>query len=268
MGWLSLATRVIPKLWRSGVKVTSTLWKGGSSVVGAVAKNPKTTAVASVATFAGWQKLSHPDESIGTAVGKTLRGGTDGTGDFAHDVVNGYTGENTVEQVKDTTNKVISEIKDTAAETKGLLGTFGDTLKGISSFIGNLFGGNGTNMFGNFFNNLASGKISGWGIGALIAAAYMVFGRTGLLGKVGGALMAMMMIGNNSQRQTQTVALNRRLPFALRQHHGAYALGPYADRKGYGSDVLPSGGVQLVAHVQTEIRQRAGHRRVVRRIHG
>ena len=69
-----------------------------------------------------------------------------------------------------------------------------------------MFGGNGTNMFGNFFNNLASGKISGWGIGALIAAAYMVFGRTGLLGKVGGALMAMMMIGNNSQRQTQTVA--------------------------------------------------------------
>ena len=74
MGWLSLATRVIPKLWRSGVKATSTLWKGGSTVAGAVAKNPKTTAVAGVATFAGWQKLSHPDESFCTAVGKTLRG--------------------------------------------------------------------------------------------------------------------------------------------------------------------------------------------------
>lgn len=206
MGWLSLVTRVIPKLWRSGAKATSTLWKGGSTVVGTVAKNPKATAVAGVGAFAGWQKLSHPDESIGTAVGKTLRSGTDGTGDFAHDVVNGYTGKNTVEQVKDTTNNVISEIKDTASETKGLLGTLGDTLKGISSFLGNLFGGNGTNMFGNFFSNLASGKISGLGIGALIAAAYMVFGRTGLLGKIGGALMAMMMIGNNSQRQTQAVA--------------------------------------------------------------
>lgn len=206
MGWLSLVTRVIPKLWRSGAKATSTLWKGGSTVVGTVAKNPKATAVAGVAAFAGWQKLSHPGESIGTAVGKTLRSGTDGTGDFAHDVVNGYTGKNTVEQVKDTTNNVISEIKDTASETKGLLGTLGDTLKGISSFLGNLFGGNGTNMFGNFFSNLASGKISGLGIGALIAAAYMVFGRTGLLGKIGGALMAMMMIGNNSQRQTQAVA--------------------------------------------------------------
>ena len=205
MGWLSLATRVIPKLWRSGVIVTSTLWKGGSSVVGAVARNPKTTAVASVATFAGWQKLSHPDESIGTAVGKTLRGGTDGTGDFAHDVVNGYTGDNTVEKVKDTTNNVITEIKETATEAKGLLGSLGDTLKGISSFLGDMFGGNGANMFSNFFHNLGSGKISGLGIGALIASAYMVFGRTGLLGKIGGALMAMMMIGSNSHQQTQTM---------------------------------------------------------------
>ena len=206
MGWLSLATRVIPKLWRSGVKVTSTLWKGGSSVVGTVAKNPKTTAVASVATFAGWQKLSHPDESIGTAVGKTLRGGTDRTGDFAHDVVNGYTGDNTVEKVKDTTNNVITEIKETATEAKGLLGSLGDTLKGISSFLGDMFGGSGANMFSNFFHNLGSGKISGLGIGALIASAYMIFGRTGLLGKIGGALMAMMMIGSNSHQQTQTMA--------------------------------------------------------------
>lgn len=210
MGWLSLATRVIPKLWRSGVKVTSTLWKGGSSVVGTVAKNPKTTAVASVATFAGWQKLSHPDESFGTAVGKTLRGGTDGTGDFAHDVVNGYTGDNTVEKVKDTTNNVITEIKETATETKGLLGSLGDTLKGISSFLGDMFGGNGANMFSNFFHNLGSGNISGLGIGALIASAYMIFGRTGLLGKIGGALMAMMMIGSNSHQQTQTMAQNEK----------------------------------------------------------
>lgn len=210
MGWLSLATRVIPKLWRSGVKVTSTLWKGGSSVVGAVAKNPKTTAVASVATFAGWQKLSHPDESLGTAVGKTLRGGTDGTGDFAHDVVNGYTGDNTVEKVKDTTNNVITGIKETATEAKGLLGSLGDTLKGISSFLGDVFGGNGANMFSNFFHNLGSGNISGLGIGALIASAYMIFGRTGILGKIGGALMAMMMIGSNSHQQTQTMAQNEK----------------------------------------------------------
>ena len=187
MGWFSLVTKVVPTLWRGGAKVTSTLWHGGGAVtsaggkvVSAVAKNPKTTVV---------------------------RGGVEGTGSFAHDAVNGFTGENTVEQVKDTATSIVSDLQGAATETRGLLGTIGDTLRGISSFLGNLFGGNGTNMFGNFLNNLTSGKISGWGIGALIAASYMIFGRTGLLGKIGGMMMAMMMIGNNSQRQTQTASL-------------------------------------------------------------
>lgn len=214
MGWFSLVTKVVPKLWRGGTKVTSTLWNGGASVAGAgtkvvtaVAKNPKTTVVTGVAAYAGWDKLTNPDESIGTAVGKTLRDGVEGVGGFAHDTVNGFTGEKTVEQVRDTATSVVSDLQGAASETKGLLGTIGDSLRGISSFLGNLFGGNGGNMFGNFLNNLTSGKISGWGIGALIAASYMIFGRTGLLGKIGGALMAMMMIGNKSQRQTQTASL-------------------------------------------------------------
>ena len=214
MGWFSLVTKVVPKLWRGGTKVTSTLWNGGASVAGAgtkvvtaVAKNPKTTVVTGVAAYAGWDKLTNPDESIGTAVGKTLRDGVEGVGGFAHDTVNGFTGEKTVEQVRDTATSVVSDLQGAASETKGLLGTIGDSLRGISSFLGNLFGGNGGNMFGNFLSNLTSGNISGWGIGALIAASYMIFGRTGLLGKIGGALMAMMMIGNNSQRQTQTATL-------------------------------------------------------------
>ena len=214
MGWFSLVTKVAPKLWRGGAKVTSTLWHGGASVAGAgtkvvtaVAKNPKTTVVTGVAAYAGWDKLANPDESIGTAVGKTLRDGVEGVGGFAHDTVNGFTGEKTVEQVRDTATSVVSDLQGAASETKGLLGTIGDSLRGISSFLGNLFGGNGGNMFGNFLNNLTSGNISGLGIGALIAASYMIFGRTGLLGKIGGALMAMMMIGNNSQRQTQTATL-------------------------------------------------------------
>ena len=214
MGWFSLVTKVAPKLWRGGAKVTSTLWHGGASVTGAgtkvvtaVAKNPKTTVVTGVAAYAGWDKLTNPDESIGTAVGKTLRDGVEGVGGFAHDTVNGFTGEKTVEQVRDTATSVVSDLQGAASETKGLLGTIGDSLRGISSFLGNLFGGNGGNMFGNFLNNLTSGNISGLGIGALIAASYMIFGRTGLLGKIGGALMAMMMIGNNSQRQTQTATL-------------------------------------------------------------
>ena len=168
--------------------------------------------VAGVAAYAGWDKLIHTDESLGTATGKTVRGGIEGVINFAHDAVNGFTGQNTIEQVKGAATSVVSDIQGAASETKGLLGTIGDSLRGISSFLGNLFGGNGTNMFGNFLNNLTSGNISGWGIGALIAASYMIFGRTGLLGKIGGALMAMMMIGNNSQRQTQAVAQSQERP--------------------------------------------------------
>lgn len=119
MGWLSLATKVIPTLWRGGVKATSKLWQGGSTVVCAAAKNPKTTMVTGVATFAGWRKLSNSDESLGTAVGKTLRSGTDKGGNFAHDVVNGYTGDNTVEQVKDTTKMSLRKSKKLQRKPKG-----------------------------------------------------------------------------------------------------------------------------------------------------
>ena len=210
MGWLSIVTRVLPKAWKVGAQTTSSLWRAGSAVVGAggkvtsaVAHNPKTAAFVGVATYAGWKRLG-TDQSMGTAVGKTLREGVDGSGDFTHDVVNGFTGKSTVEDVKDTTKSVIEGLKDTASETKGVLGTLGDTLQGISKFLGNMFGGEGMGMFSNFFNNLGNGKISGLSIGALIASTYMIFGRTGLLGKIGGALMAMMMIGNNSSRQVQT----------------------------------------------------------------
>lgn len=210
MGWLtSLVTKVIPKVWKAGSQATSSLWRAGSAVTGAgskvvsaVSHNPKTAAVVGVTTYAGWKKLGTND-SMGTAVGKTLREGVDGSGDFTHDMVNGFTGKNTVEEVRDTTKSVLDGLKDTASETKGILGTLGDTLQGISKFLGNIFGGEGMGMFSNFFGNLGSGKISGLGIGALIASAYMIFGRTGLLGKIGGALMAMMMIGNNSSKQAQ-----------------------------------------------------------------
>lgn len=213
MGWLSLVTKVTPKILRGSGKATSTLWGAGKAVTGTgwkaintVANNPKTTAIGIGAAYAGWYKLNNPEESLGTAVGKTARDSVDASGGFVHDAVNGFTGDNTVEKVKETTTNVLGDLKDTVSESKGVLGTLNDTLGGISSFLGNLFGGNGMNMFSNFFNNLGSGKVSGLSIGALIAAGYFIFGRSGLLGKIGGLMLAMMMIGNNSHQQTQAVA--------------------------------------------------------------
>lgn len=236
MGWLSLVTKVVPKVLTGGTKATSTLWRGGTTVVGAgwktattVAAHPKTAIATAVGGWALMHKSENPKESMGTAVGKTVRESVDGSGGFVHDVVNGFTGKNTVEEVKDTASNVLdsttstlSELKDTVTESKGLLGTLSDSLKGIGTFLGNMFGGNGMNMFGNFFNNMASGKVGGLSIGALILGAYMIFGRTGMLGKLGGALLAMMMIGGNSQRQTQVVAQPQGQQLAENQTQGMH----------------------------------------------
>ena len=107
MGWLSLATRILPKVWRAGTKATSSLCM-----------------------------LDHPEESAGTAVGKTVRSGVDGSGDFLHDAVNGFTGDETVEEVMDTTTHVVNDLKETVAESKNVLGSLGNTLQGLGSSLG------------------------------------------------------------------------------------------------------------------------------------
>ena len=61
--------------------------------------------------------------------------------------------------------------------------------------------GNGGNMFGNFFSNLFSGNVSGMSMLGLIASAFLIFGRFGWMGKIAGALLGMMMIGNNATLQ-------------------------------------------------------------------
>ena len=74
-------------------------------------------------------------------------------------------------------------------------------LNGISTFLGNMSGGNGGNMFGNFFSNLFSGNVSGMSMLGLVASAFLIFGRFGWMGKIAGALLGMMMIGNNASLQ-------------------------------------------------------------------
>lgn len=220
MGWLSLGTKIIAKTWKAGGKATSFLWQGSKSalgatanVAGAAAKNPKTTAALGVASFAGWKMLDDSNKSFGTAVGETVRQAANETGSFAHDAVNGFTGEQTVENVTSGTTQMVDDITQSIGETKGMLGTLTESLQGIGKFLSNIFGGNGMNMLSNFFNNFGSGKVSALGIGGLLAGCYMMFGRSGLLSKIGGALLTMMLIGGNSQRQSvntsESLALNQ-----------------------------------------------------------
>ena len=220
MSWLSIGTKIIPKLFKGGATATSTLWKGTTAVTdasfklaGTMLKHPKTTIAGGIGAYAGWKMLDNKenaetndnDKTFGTHYGETTKDVASAVADFAHDAVNGFTGDKTVEKVTDTATTTLDNLNQNVTETKGLLGTIGDSLAGIGKFLGNLFGGSGgMNMFGNFFRNIASGHISGLSIGALIAGGYLLFGKSGILGKIGGALLAMMMIGSNSQQQTNT----------------------------------------------------------------
>ena len=70
--------------------------------------------------------------------------------------------------------------------------------EGMSGFLRAMFSGHGGDMMGNFFSNIGRGNVSGLSIVGLIVSALLVFGRFGWLGKIAGAVLGMMMIGNNS----------------------------------------------------------------------
>ena len=48
------------------------------------------------------------------------------------------------------------------------------------------------------FKNLGKGNVSGLSLAGLVTAAFLTFGRFGWLGKIAGAMLGMMLIGNNS----------------------------------------------------------------------
>ena len=106
------------------------------------------------------------------------------------------------EMAGNATNK-IADAADKAGESlqevSQSVSSMGASWGGVGTFLRNMTGGNGMDMLGNFFGNLGKGNVSGLGIFGLLASAMLVFGRFGWLGKIAGALLGMMLIGNNSK---------------------------------------------------------------------
>ena len=124
-------------------------------------------------------------------------------------------GEETVEQgiemagaATEQVEHVVEKAEETLQGVRETATSMNESWSGMGNFLKNIFGGNGTDMFGNFFSNLGRGNVSGLSILGLIASALLVFGRFGWLGKIAGAVLGMMLIGNNShvaRVQTETV---------------------------------------------------------------
>lgn len=140
----------------------------------------KSAAVGGAAGYVAWEKLT-TDKSVARIVSDAVIG----------------------ESATDTVVESVGDIKEKAGETMDSVSETADRWNGIGNFFQGIFSGNALDMFGNFFGNLAKGNVSGLSLAGLVAAAYLVFGRTGWLGKIAGLLLGLMLIGNNSNVRRQ-----------------------------------------------------------------
>lgn len=142
----------------------------------------KTAAVGGGVGYVAWEKLTS-DKSVARIVSDAV------------------IGENATDSVARTADDV-RQLKEKAGEAvdavSGAVSSVDSKWSGMTNFFRGLFSGNALDMFGNFFGNLGRGNVSGLSIAGLIAAAYLVFGRFGWLGKIAGTMLGLMLIGNNS----------------------------------------------------------------------
>ena len=148
----------------------------------------KTAAVGGGMAYVGWEKLT-TDKSVTRIVGDAV------------------VGEGTMESVS---NKVDTAIEGVNTMNEAMTDV-NSKWSGMSNFLRGIFSGNGGNMIGNFFSNLGKGNVSGLSLAGLVVSALLVFGRFGWLGKIAGAVLGMMMIGNNAN-MSQLLGGQRQAP--------------------------------------------------------
>ena len=161
----------------------------------------KTAAVGGAAAYVGWEKLT-TDKSVARIVGDAVVGSD--TIDTVTDKVDGVA--NTVTELKDSVGGAVDTMNNamTSVDSKW---------SGMSNFLRGVFSGKGGDMFSNFFSNLGKGNVSGLSLAGLVLSALLVFGRFGWLGKIAGAVLGMMMIGNNAN-MSQVLGGGQQKPLA------------------------------------------------------
>lgn len=199
MGWGSFLKATV-RLGGNAVKATAT--SAGKAVIHPattlrnLGTGAKSAAIGGAAAYVGWEKLTTDKSVVGI-------------------VSDAVIGEGASAKVSDTIDSVVYEVKGIKDSVSGLTDNVNNTINnldskwnGMSNFLSGIFSGNGANMFSSFFNNLARGNVSGLSIAGLVVSALLVFGRFGWLGKIAGAVLGMMMIGNNAN-MSQSVSVQK-----------------------------------------------------------
>ena len=156
----------------------------------------KTAAVGGAAGYVAGEKLT-TDKSVVRIVSDAV------IGEEATNAISG-----TAKSAGDKVSQLTDKAEQTMANVNQATSNLSSTLNGASNFLGNVSNGNGGNMLGNFFSNLANGKESGMSIARLIAGAFMVFGRIGWLGQIDRDNLMMMTIGNHANLLQETRVAN------------------------------------------------------------
>lgn len=150
----------------------------------------KTATIGAGTAYVGWQALVN-EKPIVETVGETL------------------VGKETNEAIKEGVHGTVSATAETVGAAKNVIVGAGEAVNnlndtatswgGIGDFFHNVTEGNGMNMIGNLLGNVFSGKVSMMSMAGLVAAGMLIFGRFGWMGKIAGALLGMLLIGNNSK---------------------------------------------------------------------
>ena len=169
----------------------------------------KTATIGGAVGYVGWEKLT-TDKSVVRIVSDAV------VGESVTDTIAG-----TADSVRELTGKAGEAVSSVSGAVTGI----DNKLNGVSNFLRQASGGGSLDMFGNFFRNLGSGNVSGLSIAGLVAAAFLIFGRFGWLGKIAGAFLGMMLIGNNAgvfrTPETENVQRTRTPDFSAgEQAHG------------------------------------------------
>lgn len=200
MGWASFL--------KAALRVGSRATKATVTTMGSAVLHPqqtlrgmgtatKSAVVGGSLGYIGWEKLT-TDKSVAGIVSDAVIG--EKTTDKISDTLTGI-GDG-VRDIKDSVNGLSNGVN-------GAINSVDSKWEGMSGFLRALFSGHGGDMLGNFFSNIGKGNVSGMSIVGLIVSALLVFGRFGWLGKIAGAVLGMMMIGNNSSL-SQTFGGNER----------------------------------------------------------
>ena len=98
-----------------------------------------------------------------------------------------------------TTDKSVARIVGDAVVGPSTIDSVSDKVEGVANTVSELkeTASNAVESVGNFFGNLGRGNVSGLSLAGLVLSAFLIFGRFGWMGKIAGAVLGMMMLGNN-----------------------------------------------------------------------